>query len=214
MLLPQQTSSSKLDWMMSSETSTDASNFRPWHLFALVGLVASTVGVVVVRPTELAVLVLLVFSIWSAAFVGLAIYRALLPLVLSEERKVQAVDGRTRAAIEREKTLVLRSIKELEFDRAMNKVSKEDFSEMVDLLRARALALMKQLDVDRPVYQELIEKELAKRLRVALSVQDDVDVDKGESTSIAESRCLDCGTTNDSDARFCKGCGSSLMASI
>ena len=38
--------------------------------------------------------------------------------------------GRTRAALEREKALVLRSIKELEFDRAMGKVSEKDFAEM------------------------------------------------------------------------------------
>ena len=46
--------------------------------------------------------------------------------------------GRTRAALEREKTLVLRSIKELEFDRAMGKVSEKDFAEMSARLRARA----------------------------------------------------------------------------
>ena len=46
--------------------------------------------------------------------------------------------GRTRAALEREKTLSLRSIKELEFDRAMGKVSEKDFAEMGARLRARA----------------------------------------------------------------------------
>ena len=43
---------------------------------------------------------------------------------------VPLVGGRARAALEREKTLVLRSIKELEFDHAMGKVSDEDFAEM------------------------------------------------------------------------------------
>ena len=44
-----------------------------------------------------------------------------------------------RAALEREKALVLRSIKELEFDRAMGKVSPKDFDEMAGRLRARAI---------------------------------------------------------------------------
>ena len=40
------------------------------------------------------------------------------------------IGGRTRIALEREKTLVLRSIKELEFDFAMGKIAKADFDEM------------------------------------------------------------------------------------
>ena len=49
------------------------------------------------------------------------------------------IGGRTRVALEREKTLVLRSIKELEFDFAMGKIAKADFDEMSARLRARAL---------------------------------------------------------------------------
>ncbi len=199
---------------MSSETSTDAATFRPWHLFVLVGLLASTVGVVVVRPGDIAVLVLLVLAIGSAAAVGLAIYRAVWPLASSDfAGQIQVVGGRTRAAMEREKTLVLRSIKELEFDRAMSKVSDGDFREMAERLRARALTLMKQLDVDRPTYRAEIEKELTQRLGVALAVQDGGEVDTGTSAAVDGTPCDGCGTANDPDARFCKGCGSALEVS-
>ena len=64
-----------------------------------------------------------------------------------------------RAVLEREKMLVLRSIKELEFDRAMGKVSAKDFDEMAGRLRGpRDVA-------DAPAryragYRELIEREL------------------------------------------------------
>jgi hypothetical protein len=71
--------------------------------------------------------------------------------------------GRTRVALEREKTLVLRSIKELEFDRGMGKVSDKDFVEMSARLRARAARLMRQLDAGS-VYREQIEREIAKRI--------------------------------------------------
>ena len=64
-----------------------------------------------------------------------------------------------RAVLEREKMLVLRSIKELEFDRAMGKVSTKDFDEMAGRLRARAMSLMRQLDTEAG-YRELIEREL------------------------------------------------------
>ena len=193
---------------MSSETSTDAATFRPWHLFVLAGLLASTVGVVVVRPGDIAVLVLLVLAIGSAAGVGLALYRALRPFASPDFiEQIQTVDGRTRAAMEREKTLVLRAIKELEFDRAMSKVSDEDFREMGQRLRARALTLMQQLDVDMPGYRALIEKELAQRLGVELTTQQDDD------DGAAGRACGECGTDNDPDARFCKGCGSPLEVS-
>ena len=201
---------------MSSATSTDSHTFRPWHLFVLAGLLASTVAVVVVRPGDPVVLVLLVASIGSAAAVGFAVYRMLSPLAATDVReKTQIIGGRTRAALEREKTLVLRSIKELEFDRAMGKVSDEDSRNMAGRLRAQALGLMKQLDVEIPEYRDVIEKELAKRLGVDAS-----EVADGGPTDLSEEGleggslvCSGCGTENDGDARFCKGCGSPLEGS-
>ncbi|SVB40017.1 uncharacterized protein METZ01_LOCUS192871 [marine metagenome] len=131
-------------------------------------------------------------------------YRTLRPLTQKEHRETATMAGsRTRAAVEREKTLVLRSIKELEFDRAMGKVSDRDFDEMGRRLRERALRLMKQLDVTAVDFHALIERELGKRL-----------ADSGESTIPAVSLtglvCGACQTENDRDASFCKGCGTSL----
>ena len=217
---------------MSSETSTDAATFRPWHLFVLAGLLASTVGVVVVRPGDIAVLVLLVLAIGSAAGVGLALYRALRPLASPDFiEQIQTVGGRTRAAMEREKTLVLRAIKELEFDRAMSKVSDEDFREMGQRLRAHALTLMQQLDVEMPGYRAVIEKELAQRLGVDLATMASITMTMttlaramprprpaatratGGPRAAAAKACGTCGTDNDPDAKFCKGCGSPFEVS-
>ena len=167
-----------------------------------------------VRPGDIVVLVLLVMAIGSAAGVGLAVYRALWPLASPDfAEQIQTVGGRTRAAIEREKTLVLRTIKELEFDRAMSKVSEDDFREMAGRLRSRALTLMQQLDVDRPGYRAVIEKELAERLGVDLASTAGDDVVTGESVAAGRRACAGCGTDNDLDARFCKGCGSRLEVS-
>ena len=73
------------------------------------------------------------------------------------------VGQRTRAALEREKMLTLRAIKELEFDRAMGKLSEADLQEMSGRLRARAAGLMRQLDAGAG-YRDQIERDLAKRL--------------------------------------------------
>ena len=195
--------------MKSSETSTDANSFRPWHLFVLAGLLASTLGVVVVRPGDPVVLVILVGAIGSAAGVGFALYRTLWPLAATDfTEQTQVIAGRTRAAIEREKTLVLRSIKELEFDRAMGKVSDADFDLMSRRLRAQALTLMKQLDVDLPGHRDVIERELARRL--AIDVQrDEIRLDRVPEAD--RPVCASCGTENDTDAKFCKGCATPLV---
>ena len=194
---------------MSSETSTDARTFRPWHLFVLAGLLASTVGVLVIRPSDPVVLVLLVAAMGSAAWVGFMLHRMLWPLAAPGfTDRTEIVGGRARAALEREKTLLLRAIKELEFDRAMSKVSAADFQEMSGRLRARALTLMRQLDVALPGYREAIERELAQRLGGDAGGSQAAPA--GGEGAAGGAACPACATANDHDARFCKACGAAL----
>jgi hypothetical protein len=162
-------------------------------------MLAATATVVVATGQSPASIILLSLTVVSAAFVGLAVYRSLAPLVLPDTtQRPTLLAGRTMAALEREKTLVLRSIKELEFDYAMKKVAQADYEEMVGRLRARALRLMRQLDAGEG-YRGVIEKELATRLAAA-----------GASADSVTPACATCGTTNDPDARFCKHCGQAL----
>jgi hypothetical protein len=194
--------------MMSSATSTDASpaTFRPWHFFVLAGLAGATVAVVVVRPGGIAPLVLVVLAAWAGAYVGYAVYRMVVPLMARDfSERVEMVGGRTRAALDREKTLVLRSLKELEFDHAMGKVSDLDFEEMGGRLRARARSLLKQLDIDGAAYRDLIERELARRV-----LQVDDASPEAETVQPTRLLCGSCGGSNDRDARFCKTCGAAL----
>ena len=114
---------------MSSETSTDA--LQPWQLFTLAGLIGATIVVFISRGHTPAGIILLSFTIFAAAIVGVAAWRTLSPFARPEDvAGPQILGGRTRAALEREKTLVLRAIKDLEFDRAMGKVAEKDFAEM------------------------------------------------------------------------------------
>ena len=190
--------------MMSSGTSTESSAFRPWHLFVLAALVAATIAILVARPADPVGAALLTLAIGAASLVGLAAYRAIKPLTQKEFQETTVMVGsRSRAAVEREKTLVLRSIKELGFDRAMGKVSDGDFEEMGRRLRVLAIRLMKQLDVDAVDYTVLIERELQGRLGAAVETSVvPSDADGGV--------CGNCRTVNDEDARFCKGCGKPL----
>ncbi len=191
------------------------SSFRPWHLFATMAMLAATLAVVVARPPSVIVLIMLTLTVAAAAFVGLMVYRTVRPLTDREfEEDTPMVGSRSRAAVEREKTLVLRSIKELEFDRAMGKVDDDDFAEVQRRLRLRALGLMKQLDTEAVDFLAVIERELAERLGA------DTPLEPVESTAGAAAEdaldesvsgaCGACGTRNDADARFCKECGTPL----
>lgn len=196
---------------MSSETSTDA--FHPWQLFTLAGLVGGTVVVFVSRGQTPAGVILLSLTIFTAAIVGVAAWRTLAPFTASDERtgsRVVGVGGRTRAALEREKTLALQAIKALEFDRAMGKVSEKDFAEMGARLRARAARLIRRLDAGTG-YRNEIEKEIGRRIGAGPEKQHPGYV--GSEARVARfvgRACPACGKDNDLDARFCKHCGSSL----
>jgi hypothetical protein len=140
--------------------------FQPWHLFLLGSLLASTFAAVMMRGTRPANVVFVCLTVLAAGWAAYMFYRTVQPIVEEGGADVpEMVGGRTRAALEREKTLVLRSIKELEFDRAMGKVSEADCQEMIGRLRARAVRLIRQLDTGSEAYRELIEKELAARLQ-------------------------------------------------
>jgi hypothetical protein len=180
---------------MSSETSTESQPFEPWQFFTLAGLIGATIVVFFAKGQTAAAIILLSLAVFAAAAVGLAALRAFGPLagVLHADGPAPVVSSRTRAALEREKGLALRAIKELEFDRAMGKVSEKDFIEMSGRLRARAARIIRQLDAGGS-YRERIEKEIARRI--------------GKVTNA----CPSCETANDPDARFCKKCGSALGA--
>ena len=192
-------------------TPSAVSSFRPWHLFVLAALVAATVVILVARPSDPVVAVLLTLAIGAGGFVGLMTYRTIKPLTQRDFVEATTMAGsRTRAAVEREKTLVLRSLKELEFDRAMGKVSSHDFDEMGGRLRTRAISLMKQLDVQEVNFLPLIEQELRDRLEAAGEDPDAAAVALSAPLSSGDLVCESCETSNDRDACFCKGCGKPL----
>jgi hypothetical protein len=81
----------------------------------------------------------------------------------------------TRAGeLEREKRVLLKAIKEVEFDRELGKMSNEDADDIVRVYRARAIEILKLLDggaveepgADEPAH-ETIEREVRARLALA-----------------------------------------------
>ena len=200
---------------MSSETSTSTNRsvrlrsdvrltpdtaqngLQPWQFFVLAVLGCATAATFLARGQGYLPILLISVLMAATGLLGLAVVRAIRPLVSDHDDRTTMVGQRTRAALEREKLLALRAIKELEFDRAMGKLSESDWQEMSGRLRARAARLMRQLDAGAG-YREQIEQELAKRLGTT------------EAETPAARFCAACGTARDADAKFCKNCGTKL----
>jgi hypothetical protein len=195
-----------------TETSQPGdAGFRAWHFFVLASLMMATVAVVMSRQSTPEHLVLTSLIIGAAGAAAAGFYRMLAPLVAGEASiSNETLSQRSRAALEREKSLVLRSIKELEFDRAMGKLSPKDFDEMSERLRARALMLMKQVDQGGSGYRELIERELSARLATRQGRGKADAAVAGTPKPQVAGLCAGCGTVNDLDAVFCKRCGAKL----
>jgi len=149
----------------------------------LLGMLGATAAVWRSPQTHPAALLLLSGAVIAASLVGLALYQSLAALFGSRVDE-RPVTGREREELLQEKALVLRSIKELEFDHRMRKVNDADFAEIGGRLRARAIELM-----------ETIER---------------VPAPSPEPAAAAPGVCAACGTDNDPDARFCKQCGQAL----
>ena len=191
---------------MSSETSTSKvrlppdpsdAGLQPWQFFALAALGCATAVTFMTRGQGPIAVILLSALMASAALVGYAALRALRPLVSADEDRTVMVGRRTRVALEREKLMTLRSIKELEFDRAMGRLSDEDWKEMSGRLRARAARLMRQLDAGAG-HRDQIEKDLAKRLEGANARLKGSRSDESEGSSSAESEGLRSGESEGS----------------
>jgi hypothetical protein len=224
--------------LQAEEIPADA-GFRVWHFFVLLSLIAATAAVFMAKQTTPEHLILISMAIGAAGMAAYAFYRMVAPLALADALPAERIGDRLRADLEREKTLVLRSIKELEFDRAMGKLSQQDFDEMAGRLRSRAIGIMKQLDGGG--YRAIIERDLAARLRSTsrpdpppshkatadrhslgdggqlgrapdqppTTKQQQADANAPDLRVGPTGVCV-CGIQHDADAKFCKACGASV----
>lgn len=179
----------------ATSATAEAATLHVGPFFLILALSASIAAFLLLRGQPLSALVLVALTLVGAGLTAAATYRVVAP-VGAETLEEPAAGSQTRAALERDKALTLRSLKELEFDHSMGKVSDADFAEMRERLRARAVRLMSDLE-GSAIYREQIERDAA------------AIVDARAATPGA---CPQCGTANDADARFCKQCGTAVPA--
>ena len=138
-------------------------------------------------------------------------FRAARSLFIEPPAVEQAVaTGRRRKELEREKTSLLKALKELDFDHEMRKVSDADFAEIGGAYRARAIRVMRQLDDRQVDYATLVEEELARHKKSAgiepRTAPSAAPLSK-PTAAASPLTCPACTTVNDVDAVFCKKCG-------
>jgi len=158
-------------------------------------------------------LVMLALGGMTLAFAAGALWRMVDPLARVNFVGGAVAGGGTRwtRELEREKQLVLKAIKEIEFDFQMRKIAEPDYRDMVERYRARAMRLISELDAGSD-YRALIERELKMRLELPLPVESATPVAAAAATAAMAPAptCPSCQTSNDNDAQFCKKCGSKL----
>ncbi len=215
----------------SSETSTEPKpavygDLRSGWIWAAGFVVLGAIYVfAVARADAGAGAVLLILGCGALGWVTAALLGTLFPDEGELTSGRTRVTGRRRKELEREKHLVLRAIKELEFDRDMGKVGAGDFEEISARFRARARRLLRELDDEPDDLRGIIEKELRARLRAkGLAAEEpavETKAEPGEApkSDVAEAAppaarragdCPACGGANDDDARFCKHCGAKI----
>jgi len=131
--------------------------------------------------------------------------------------------ARERTAVDEQLAATLRTLKDLELERDTDKLAEEDYQAMSGELRAQAKDLLRRREADLGPYLDRARRAVEGHLAtVGLEASPDAPAASpgtdgagtGDSASPAaepgRSSCPTCGTENDPDARFCKGCGAPL----
>ena len=176
---------------MNSTSST-----KPWQFYMTASFLAAAAAVWLSPPATPVAMLLISLAIGAAGACATALH-ALLTSISGQRELEAGISESQRAALEREKLFVLRSIKDLQFDMAMGKMSAADAAPMEARLRERAAALTLELD-SREGLRARVEADVAQRQA------------RHQSPELRGGVCQSCGTANDADAKFCKSCGGRL----
>jgi hypothetical protein len=189
-----------------NSTSSTRPGLRPWQFFLTASFLGAAATVWLAPPASPAALLFMSLAVFAAGGCAIALH-ALLSAFSGDSARERDISTSARETLEREKLLTLRALKDLEFDKAMGKVSAADAAPMEARLRDRAMAIMQDLD-GRAALRARIEAELAQRQTPDARLRaPGLEPGAGSLEPVA---CASCATTNDPDARFCKSCGAKL----
>jgi rubrerythrin len=141
----------------------------------------------------LVLFVTVLLAIGTLLFIGYPLFKKELPEGSFEEGL--ADDESEKLLSEKDSTLA--ALKELDFDYETGKLDDEDYHNLRDKYRAKALSLLKEIDeagmVDKKTSAKRRKKKKAEK--------------SGDSSKL---RCPQCGTKYFAGDKFCPGCGQAL----
>jgi hypothetical protein len=193
--------------------------------------IASVVGAGWILGLSASILVLAGLALAGAVFLG---YSSLLALAGDAELSLdEALTLVAPSAEEEQKRAVLRALKDLEYERAVGKISAADYDELVARYRADAKRLLQRVAEIRGEQLARAEQRAAERLAAAGLVSSTAPARAAEPTASdpplppaavaapgprprrarargERSRCPSCGRRASRDARFCAACGAAI----
>lgn len=112
-----------------------------------------------------------------------------------------------REALLNEKQSLLQGLRDLEQERDVGKVSQDDFETVNARLRARAREVIKQLDAQVAPFRAQAEALVPTNVGAQFIAPTPPAIDSSPNPA-----CPSCQTNNESDAVFCKKCGTRIAA--
>ncbi|MEZ4458918.1 MAG: zinc ribbon domain-containing protein [bacterium] len=159
---------------------------------------------------------LIIVLIAAAAAVAL-IYLTASPFLSSrsEQARVDLLEAEIREVelLAARKATLLNSLRELEFDHQLNKISDEDYERFRTRYERQAVGVMRELDAVHGGrgWQQTIEAEIAARLGAEPDIEEPADkpaIDSNDTPQAdSDLSCAACGNTLEPDDKFCSECG-------
>ncbi len=195
----------------------DLARYVPWIIAGGVLVVSVTLGLL--RGAPAVVLWLAFVALASAVLFFWETLRVVFdPNAPGDEAAIGDEEG-LPAELETRKRAALRALRDLEFERAIHRLSEEDYKALEQKYRAEARAAMRALDADLGDWLTRADAMLAK-VEAPTAAKTEAPVEAPKPTSeatppvadTAKAACPKCETANDTDAVFCKKCGTKLAA--
>ncbi len=193
----------------SSNRRDELARYVPAIVVAVVAAVAVPLGVTRGAPT---VVLWLAFSVLAGAVLLFwESVRLLLDPTAPGDGTAEGTESGVPAELETRKRAALRALRDIEYERAIQRLSEEDYRTLEQKYRAEARAAMRAIDEGLAAWLPRADALLAEAEagapngEVAPPTADTAQ--PAEPATVTGRACPKCNARNDADAVFCKKCG-------
>lgn len=116
----------------------------------------------------------------------------------------------SRGALIEEKRRVLRALRDLENEHELGKIDDADFRALTAAYRDQAKAVMRQMDLEIAPFRQEAERLASEHLKKHGMGHSAESPEGAGEPAAARIECRACRASNETDAAFCKQCGSPI----